>query len=143
MFNEEIQRYLKQQQSMKNTDTRNKHLAFIWSKLPRMVDVTHIYVFIWNLLNFLVCSFQKNFRSKKKFAPKNFGWKIILGPKNFKSKCLVPKNFESKKTYGKKISGWKVIWVHENLGPKKIWYKKLLIQLKSGVQKNFGSKKLA
>ena len=43
MFNEEIQRDLKQQQSMKNTDTRNKHLAFIWSMLPRVVEVTQIY----------------------------------------------------------------------------------------------------
>ena len=43
MFNEEIQRDLKQQQSMKNTDTRNKHLAFIWSILPRVVEVTQIY----------------------------------------------------------------------------------------------------
>ena len=43
MLNEEIQRDLKQQQSMKNTDTRNKHLAFIWSMLPRVVEVTQIY----------------------------------------------------------------------------------------------------
>ena len=43
MFNEEIQRDLKQQQSKKNTDTRNKHLTFIWSRLPRVVEVTQIY----------------------------------------------------------------------------------------------------
>ena len=40
---EEIQRDLKQQQSQKNTFKRNKHLAFIWSKLPWLVDVTQIY----------------------------------------------------------------------------------------------------
>ena len=39
----EIQRDLKQQQSQKNTNKRNKHLAFIWSMLPRLVEVSQIY----------------------------------------------------------------------------------------------------
>ena len=53
MFNEEIQRDLKQQQSKKNTDTRNKHLTFIWSRLPRVVEVTQIYGILLPTLSLL------------------------------------------------------------------------------------------
>lgn len=91
--------------------------------------------FFWNLLNFLVCSFQKILGQKKGLVREILGGNFFGVQQFLSPKVWFRKNFEFKKSYCKKILGPKVIWVHENLGPKKD-----VIPLKSGVKKNLDRK---